>query len=73
MLTPYRQKYNPKKPRSKIKRLETTVQVFFEKNFFYRGLSREKGGATSKTPNQGKKKSLPIHLWRRTSSKHASF
>jgi len=34
MLTPYRQKYNPKKPRSKIKGLLSTVQVFFQKNFF---------------------------------------
>lgn len=33
MLTPYRQKYNPKKPKTKIKQLGIAVQVFFKKNF----------------------------------------
>ena len=33
MLTPYRQKYNPKKPETKIKHLKSVVQVFFKKNF----------------------------------------
>ena len=33
MLTPYRQKYNPKKPKSKIKRFASTVQIISKKNF----------------------------------------
>lgn len=33
MLTPYRQKYNPKKPKTKIRHLKSVVQVFFKKNF----------------------------------------
>ena len=33
MITPYRQKYNPKKPRSKIRASEEPAQVFFKKNF----------------------------------------
>ncbi len=32
MLTPYRQKYNPKKPKSKIKLFRCPVQVFLKKN-----------------------------------------
>ena len=31
MLTPYRQKYNPKKPKSKIKLFASSVQVFSKK------------------------------------------
>lgn len=33
MLTSYRQKYNPKKPDTKIGLLEIAAQVFFKKNF----------------------------------------
>lgn len=33
MLTPYRQKYNPKKPKSKIKPLVSFVQIFSRKIF----------------------------------------
>jgi hypothetical protein len=33
MLTPYRQKYNPKKPKAKITHLKSAVQVFYKKFF----------------------------------------
>lgn len=46
MLTPYRQKYNPKKPDTKIRLLEIAAQVFFKKNF----KNFEMAGKTPVTP-----------------------
>lgn len=62
MLTPYRQKYNPKKPRSKIRRFATTVQVFFKKNFSNRGKAQKQGKWRSLQENSVQKKVPPHSL-----------